>query len=124
MLRGDIMFQIPLILFCSSDYHVLMDQNTYKALQIFNSRSHDATFKKGLMSSYREGLSVYKLFSMHCNSRMGQKTLKHLLLNPVNDPKVLNERLNLIGFCVQMSNKTFIDSVHEMLNNIEDVYVS
>lgn len=110
--------------FHSSDNHVLMDRNTYKALQIFNSRSHDATFKKGLSSSCREGLSVYKLFSVHCSSRLGQKALKDLLLNPVNDQEILNERLNLIGFCIQMCNKTITETVHDTLNNMEDIYVS
>lgn len=101
-----------------------MDRNTYKALQIFNLRSHDATFKKGLTGSTREGLSIYKLFSAHCKSRLGQKHLRHLLLNPVNDPKILNERLNLICFSTQINNKAFVESIHDTLKAVEDINVS
>lgn len=100
-----------------------MDRNTYKALRIFNSRSHEATFKKGLASSCREGLSVYKLFSVHCKSRLGQKALRQILLNPVNDPNILNERLNLIAFSMQMNNKTFIQTVHDSLKDMDDINV-
>lgn len=106
-----------------SDNHVLMDRNTYSALQIFNSRSHDATSKKGISGTYREGLSIYKLFSTHCKSSLGQKHLKQLLMNPVNDLEILNERLNLIGFSVQMNNKTFADAIHDTLKNIENIDV-
>lgn len=101
-----------------------MDRNTYNALQIFSSRSHEATFKNRLASCCGDGLSVYKLFSTHCKSSLGQKLLKHLLLNPVNDPVILNERLNLIGFSTQICNKTSIEAIHDTLKNVEDIYVS
>lgn len=107
-----------------SDNHVLMDQSTYKALQIFNLRSHDATFKKGVSGSNREGLSIYKLFSQHCNSKLGQKALKDLLQNPINDPNVLEERMNLIEFSIRMCNNTFTEAVRDALKNVEGIYVS
>lgn len=100
-----------------------MDGNTYKALQIFSLRSHESTFKKGVSSSSREGLSIYKLFSMHCKSRLGQKALRNIIFYPVNDPIILNKRLNLIEFSIQMNNKTFTETVQDNLKNMEDINV-
>lgn len=56
--------------------HVLMDLTTFNALQIFHQCSHDASFKRGLSSSNREGLSIFRVFLSSCKSRMGQNYLK------------------------------------------------
>lgn len=100
-----------------------MDRNTFDGLQIFQSRSHDSTFMKGLQSNSREGLSIYKLFSMHCRSSLGQKVLRYILLNPVNDVKTLNMRLGLISFAINMKNKALIQTLHDNFKDLEDVHV-
>ncbi|XP_056636028.1 mutS protein homolog 5-like [Diorhabda sublineata] len=102
---------------CRKD-RVLIDNSTFKALQIFSKRGHEAGFKRGLNSSDREGLSVFKLFSLNCKSKIGLMTLKNILLNPINNIDILNQRLDFIYFVLQPSNREFIESLREHLQGI------
>ncbi|XP_072388558.1 mutS protein homolog 5-like [Diabrotica undecimpunctata] len=97
---------------------VLIDNSTFEALQIFSKRGHEAGFKRGLHSSDREGLSVYKLFSVNCKSRVGLVTLRNILLNPLKNIDLLNQRLDFISFVLLPSNRFFVESLRENLQEI------
>ncbi|KAH1009656.1 hypothetical protein HUJ04_001983 [Dendroctonus ponderosae] len=101
--------------------HVLLDNHTFKALQIFSQKSHDAGFKRGQDSSSREGLSVYRLFMSSCKSRMGQTELRNLLLSPINDRRELEKRLSFIKFVQQPVNLDFIASIHDNIKQFQNV---
>ncbi|KAG5894164.1 hypothetical protein JTB14_001860 [Gonioctena quinquepunctata] len=98
--------------------HVLIDNPTFAALQIFLKRGHDASFKRGLPSSSREGLSIYKLFSVNCKSRGGLMSLKNLLLNPINDIEVLNKRLDFVSLVLEPRNRDYIESLRDNMKQI------
>ncbi|KAJ8964564.1 hypothetical protein NQ314_004868 [Rhamnusium bicolor] len=98
--------------------HILVDTASFNALHIFSQRGHDASFKRGLQSSSREGLSVYKLFSANCKSRIGQITLRNILLNPIKNIEELNKRLDFINFVLQPSNKDFIECLQENMKQL------
>ncbi|XP_068897033.1 mutS protein homolog 5-like isoform X2 [Tenebrio molitor] len=101
--------------------HVLIDGTTLNALQIFQQCSHDASFKRGLQSSNREGLSVFRLFSSSCKSKLGQTSLKNILLKPINDPQELTKRLDFITFVLHPSNQEFVESLQDNIKTLSEV---
>lgn len=56
-----------------------MDNEIFRALQVFSQRGHDANVKHGTQSSSREAISIFKLFSAKCKSGIGLITLKYPL---------------------------------------------
>lgn len=54
---------------------VMMNRETYEALQIFSQLAHPSSFKRGARGSYREGLSVYGIFN-RCKSQLGCKFMR------------------------------------------------
>nr|XP_023023464.1 mutS protein homolog 5-like isoform X1 [Leptinotarsa decemlineata] len=98
--------------------HVLIDNATFRALHIFSKRSHDASFKRGVPSSNREGLSIYKLFSMNCKSKGGLMCLRNMLLSPTNNIEVINKRLDFISFVLEPGNKEFVESLQDNMKQI------
>ncbi|RZC42494.1 mutS protein 5-like [Asbolus verrucosus] len=101
--------------------HVLMDWTTLNALQVFQQCSHDASFKRGLQSSNREGLSVFRLFSSSCKSRLGHACLKNILMQPLNDMNELNKRLNFITFILNPGHQDFIESLQDNIKSLSDI---
>ncbi|XP_018568658.1 mutS protein homolog 5-like isoform X2 [Anoplophora glabripennis] len=98
--------------------HILVDAASFNALHIFAQRGHDASFKRGLQSSSREGLSVFRLFSANCQSKIGQVTLKSILLSPIKNVDELNKRLDFINFVLQPGNKDFVESLQENIKQL------
>ncbi|EFA10321.2 mutS protein homolog 5 isoform X2 [Tribolium castaneum] len=103
--------------------HLLIDWTTLKALQIFQQCSHDASFKRGLQSSNREGLSVYRLFSSSCKSKLGQICLKNILHKPLNDIHEISKRLDFVTFVLHPSNQDFVESLQDNIRNLSDVSI-
>ncbi len=54
---------------------VNMDSETFRALKIFNQISHPSNFMKGLVSSNKEGLSVFGIFN-RCKTIAGSKFMR------------------------------------------------
>lgn len=103
--------------------HVFIDRNTFKALQIFHTHSHNSSFKHGGNSSFKEGLSVFKLLSQYCKSKLGYLNMKNILLNPIKDINELNKRLDFIEFAIKPKHQGFIETVQENIRKIFDVNV-
>lgn len=53
-----------------------MDNESYKALQIFNKLSHPSNFKKGTANSTKEGLSLFSILN-RCQSKLGMQYLRY-----------------------------------------------
>lgn len=125
---------------CCRKNNILLDNATFHALQIFNQRSHDSSFKRGAQSSAREDFSLFKLFVAHCKSKLGQKCLKYdrktcpfklynefvprnLFFNPTNDIAELNKRLDFINFTQQPINKEIVSIIQDNIKQIMDVNI-
>nr|CAH7759268.1 unnamed protein product [Callosobruchus chinensis] len=98
--------------------HVLIDNSTFQGLNIFSQLNHDAGFKRGLNNASREGLSIYKIFSANCKSRIGLVTLRNLLVNPVNDVNTLEARLEFISFVLEPFNKEYVEALQDNIRQI------
>ncbi|KAJ3643741.1 hypothetical protein Zmor_026433 [Zophobas morio] len=103
--------------------HVLMDWTTLNALQVFQQCSHDANFKRGIQSSNREGLSIFRLFSSSCKSKVGQTCLRNMLLRPVNDIHELSKRLEFITFVLHPNHQEFVESLQDNIKTLSDVTI-
>jgi hypothetical protein len=57
------------------DNIVMINRETYEALQIFSQVAHPSSFKRGVRGSYKEGLSVYGIFN-RCKSQLGCKFMR------------------------------------------------
>ncbi|CAH0555687.1 unnamed protein product [Brassicogethes aeneus] len=101
--------------------HVLIDLISFKALHIFQEKWHEAGFKRGTQSANREGLSIYKLFSVHCKSTMGQTFLRNILRNPIKNIDELNRRLDFIEFSLVLENREFIESLQDNIKHLCDI---
>ncbi|KAL1490889.1 hypothetical protein ABEB36_011567 [Hypothenemus hampei] len=95
---------------------VMLDNQLFRNLQIFAQKYHDSSFKHGQESSLREALSIYKLFSCGCKSKMGQSLLREILQSPLRDRCELEKRLDFISFAQHPNNLEFITSIQ---NNIK-----
>ncbi|KAB0802504.1 hypothetical protein PPYR_04690 [Photinus pyralis] len=100
---------------------VLIDQNTFNSLQIFDVKSHDSNFKRGLQSHTREGFSIYRLLSQHCISKIGYQCLRSILANPTNNVDELKKRLDFIQFALDAKNQTLIENLQETIKKISDL---
>ncbi|KAG8189495.1 hypothetical protein JTE90_008457 [Oedothorax gibbosus] len=68
---------------------VNLDDNSYKALQIFQEERHPSVYKSSF--GIKEGLSLFGICN-NCKSAIGKKELRRWFLFPSNDPKLLLER--------------------------------
>ncbi|KAL3267858.1 hypothetical protein HHI36_006999 [Cryptolaemus montrouzieri] len=100
---------------------VLVDWSSVNAFQVFQQKSHEAGSKRGVQSNSREGMSIYKLFSSHCKSRIGQRRLRNLLMNPTFDIIELNKRLDFIQFALQPAYREFIDGLQGFIKQLVDI---
>ncbi|PNF16373.1 hypothetical protein B7P43_G10502, partial [Cryptotermes secundus] len=99
---------------------VMMNRETYEALQIFNQLAHPSSFKRGARGSYREGLSVYGIFN-RCKSQLGCKFMRVMFLHPSRDIDVLNSRFDVVQFCVQPKNEDIVKNMLVCMKNIKNI---
>lgn len=99
----------------------MMDEVTYKALQIFNSRHHPSAFKRNASGS-REGLSVFGIFN-RCKSSIGVKKMREIFTNPSRDIEELNARLDAIEFLVKPQQQHIVSNLGDCIRRIESVTV-
>ncbi|XP_017784719.1 PREDICTED: mutS protein homolog 5-like [Nicrophorus vespilloides] len=101
--------------------HVLIDEMTFNALQVFRTLNHDASFKRGSNSTSREGASLFKLLSQHCRSSLGYVKLRNLMATPTNNVRELKKRLDFIDFARCPSRAAFIDALSEVIKNVSNL---
>nr|CAD7445575.1 unnamed protein product [Timema bartmani] len=93
---------------------VMVDAETYEALQIFSQRMHPSSFKMWTPGSSREGLSIYGLFN-RC---------KVMLLHPTKDIDILNDRLDLISFCLQPRYEEAVKNMTDCLKHLKSITIA
>ncbi|GLG95196.1 DNA mismatch repair protein spellchecker 1 [Gryllus bimaculatus] len=99
---------------------VNMDTETFRALKIFNQISHPSNFMKGLVSSNKEGLSIFGIFN-RCKTVAGSKFMRVMLLQPSHDLEVLNNRLDVVEFSYNPRNDEIIKCMGDHLKSIKSI---
>ncbi|KAJ9576025.1 hypothetical protein L9F63_007125, partial [Diploptera punctata] len=99
---------------------VMINQDTYEALQIFSPRPHPSGFKRGMPGSFREGLSVFGIFN-RCKSPIGCKHMRIMLRHPTRNIDTLNARLDVVQFCMHPNNEDTVGNMIICLKNIKSV---
>ncbi|XP_046630044.1 mutS protein homolog 5-like, partial [Neodiprion virginianus] len=99
---------------------VMVDNETYKGLQIVNPRHHPSLFKFGTSSSRKEGLSLYSILN-RCQSRPGLQYLWSMFQHPTCDEKEINERLDVIEFCLDPTNQNIVQNMLPCLSKIHQI---
>lgn len=103
---------------------VLMDNDTFLALQIFSpSEHHPSAFKMGVARN-KEGFSVYSLLNQCCSS-YGSRELKSIMLQPTRDPADIQKRLDIVEWTMCPPNMATVKRLRAILrtmSNISEVY--
>ncbi|EDO48759.1 predicted protein [Nematostella vectensis] len=110
---------LDLVVF-SIDDMVIVDDNTYSALQIFQKESHPSVYKSG--TSSKEGLSLFGVLN-RTRSALGSRLLRMWFLRPTRDILVLTERQKAITFFTTPRNIDLIASLQDCLKNVKNVSV-
>ncbi|XP_059469871.1 mutS protein homolog 5-like [Neocloeon triangulifer] len=99
---------------------VCIDLDTFTSLQIFSNQISPNNISRGKSTAVTEGLSLFALFN-RCKSTMGCKALRMMMLKPTYDIKILNDRLDVIDFCIKANNKGFVEKISEHMSNVKGV---
>lgn len=104
--------------------HVLMDNDTFLALQIFSpSEHHPSAFQMGVARN-KEGLSVYSLLNQCCSS-YGSRELKSMMLQPTRDRAEIQRRLDIVEWSMCAPNMRIVKRLRAVLrtmSTISEVY--
>ncbi|XP_065340790.1 mutS protein homolog 5-like isoform X2 [Cloeon dipterum] len=99
--------------------NVCIDLDTFTALQIFSNHSVHGV-GRGKSTVVSEGLSLFALFN-RCKSTLGCRAMRMMMLKPTNNFTVLNERQDVIEFCNQTNNKSFVTQILDHMRNVKGV---
>lgn len=103
---------------------VLIEESAWQSLQIFSVDVHPSSFKQGVSSSTKEGLSVYGLLSQRCTTNLGKKRLRLMLLQPTRNLDILQERYDVIDFLMDQDQAEFLKSIVDCLKFVKNIPVS
>ncbi|GFR32975.1 mutS protein homolog 5, partial [Trichonephila clavata] len=95
---------------------VNIDENSFRALQIFQEERHPSVYKSS--SGIKEGLSLYGICNK-CKSSIGKKELKHWFLLPSNDPNLLSDRQAAVKYFVSTKNSDIMSTLQGSLKHIK-----
>ncbi|XP_077862967.1 mutS protein homolog 5-like [Saccoglossus kowalevskii] len=98
---------------------VLVDDNTYSALQIFHKEHHPSIYKFGGSGS-KEGLSLFGIMN-RTKSVIGSKMLRLWFLRPLQDVQILKERQDAVAFFLSPRNIEVVTSLQDCLRHIKHV---
>ncbi|XP_033212595.1 mutS protein homolog 5-like isoform X2 [Belonocnema kinseyi] len=96
---------------------MMMDEDSYKALDIVHKRDHPSFFKFGSDSLKKHTISLFSLFN-NCQSRLGSQALWKILHHPTTNIQILEKRQQVIAFCLIPGNQTVADSLKVCLKHI------
>uniref|UniRef100_T1ITD3 DNA mismatch repair proteins mutS family domain-containing protein n=1 Tax=Strigamia maritima TaxID=126957 RepID=T1ITD3_STRMM len=97
---------------------VAVDENTFRALQIFQQEWHPSVYKIG--SGQKEGLSLYGILN-RCKSVIGSKALKIMMLRPTTDIEIIQRRQEAILYFTQLQNTDIIVSLERSLAHVKNL---
>ncbi|KAH0955065.1 hypothetical protein HN011_005583 [Eciton burchellii] len=96
---------------------VMIDDDTYKALNIVHCRDHPSVFKRGDTASQKQSGSLFTLLN-RCQSRPGAQFLWKTLWHPTRNIKVLNERFEIVKFCLNPDNQSIVENLTFCLKHV------
>ncbi|XP_076666275.1 mutS protein homolog 5 isoform X2 [Andrena cerasifolii] len=97
---------------------LVMDEDTYEALNIVQARDHPSLFKFGKTTTKTKGASLFSLFSRYCQSRPGAQFLWKTLHHPTRNVAVLEERLDTVEFFLDPNNQGVVESLSCCLRHV------
>ncbi|CAL1687218.1 unnamed protein product [Lasius platythorax] len=103
---------------------VMINDDTYEALNIVHARQHPSLFKCGDAASKKQSGSLFILLN-RCQSRPGaqflwqrlilcRKTLRH----PTRNIEILNERFEVVEFCFNPNNQSIVENLTSCLKHV------
>nr|XP_011314658.1 PREDICTED: mutS protein homolog 5-like [Fopius arisanus] len=95
---------------------VMIEEETFKELNIMQSKYHPSLFKFG-MSIKHERMSLFTLLN-RCQSRIGVKYLWRLMQQPTRNIRVLQERFRVTEFFLNPDHTNIFESLRKGLKNI------
>ncbi|XP_063990614.1 mutS protein homolog 5-like [Diachasmimorpha longicaudata] len=95
---------------------VMMEEETYKELNIMQTKYHPSLFKFGA-SVKHEGMNLFTLLN-RCQSRIGVKYLWRLMQQPTRDVSVLQDRFRVTEFFLNPDNRNLFESLRSSLKNL------
>nr|XP_042899019.1 mutS protein homolog 5 isoform X8 [Parasteatoda tepidariorum] len=93
-----------------------IDDNSYRALQIFQEERHPSVYKSTVGN--KEGLSLYGICN-RCKSAIGKKELKRWFLMPTNNPEIIKERQSAIKYFILSKNSDVLSALQGSLKHIK-----
>ncbi|XP_031553158.1 mutS protein homolog 5-like [Actinia tenebrosa] len=97
---------------------MIIDDNTYSALQIFRKESHPSVYKQG--TSSKEGLSLFGVMN-RTRSSLGSRLLRIWFMRPTRNIEVLSQRQKAINFFMLPRNQELVSSLQDCLKNIKNI---
>ncbi|XP_034940335.1 uncharacterized protein [Chelonus insularis] len=95
---------------------VMIEENTYRILNIIRSRFHPSLFKHGV-SSKSQGTSLFT-FLNRCQSRAGSLYLWKLMRHPTRNIEILHDRHRAIEFFLHIDNQNVIETMKSCLRQV------
>ncbi|XP_078354214.1 mutS protein homolog 5-like isoform X2 [Oculina patagonica] len=100
---------------------LIVDNNTYSALQIFQKESHPSVYKMGAGNSgAKEGLSLFGI-SNRTRSVIGSHMLRMWFLRPSRDINLLQQRQKAVSYFMNLRNAELVASLQDCLKHIKNV---
>ncbi|XP_065094417.1 mutS protein homolog 5-like [Ochlerotatus camptorhynchus] len=93
---------------------LVIDELTYQALQIFDSRLHPSGFKRNMENS---SCSLFNLFN-RCSSKIGKMELKSIMQQPIRDVVELNRRFDTVEWMIDTRNTSRSDEMRSYITNL------
>ncbi|XP_043255109.1 mutS protein homolog 5-like [Colletes gigas] len=97
---------------------VMVDEDTYRALNIVQAKDHPSLFKFGKTTTTTKGASLFSLFNRYCQSRPGSQFLWKTLRHPTRNVSVLQQRLNAIAFFLDPNNQSVVENLSSCLKHV------
>lgn len=118
----DSFIQAPILSICQVSLlsSLLLDNDTFLALQIFQDENHPSSAKRGILSSAKEGLSLFGQMN-RTKSRLGSVKLKHWFKTPSRDVNVIKQRQEAIGYFSLNENLDKVMAFNDCLKNVKSL---
>ncbi|XP_073227555.1 mutS protein homolog 5-like isoform X2 [Porites lutea] len=100
---------------------LIVDNNTYSALQIFQKERHPSVYKVGTGNSgVKEGLSLFGIIN-RTKSVLGSHMLRMWFLRPSRDISLLRKRQKAVSYFMSLRNVELVASLQDCLKHIKNV---
>jgi len=100
---------------------LIVDNNSYSALQIFQKERHPSVYKVGTGNSgAKEGLSLFGIMN-RTRSVLGGNMLRMWFLRPSRDISLLKQRQKAVSYFMGLRNAEVVASLQDCLKHIKNI---